>query len=224
MNYTNDTFSRHREAWELIPWVVNGTATPEQNRVVEQHLEDCGDCREELVFQSQLHAAMNPESTREAVPKPALDRLWQRIDGAAAVQLSRTQRRRQRRIDSGFARGLLALVIVEAIGVATLGGALWKRGEAAAHTPVYRTLSTSTETSQHATIHAVLVPSLAVGQLQTLLSASQLQIVGGPSKTGVYALAPMSSSVDTNMALAQLRADPNIRLAEPIDLAQRSPP
>jgi hypothetical protein len=75
-----------------------------------------------------------------------------------------------------------------------------------------------------ASIRAVLAPTLTLGQVQTLLTQSQLQIVGGPSEAGVYSLAPRTAAADTGAALARLRADPGVRFAEPLDAAQRPAP
>ena len=48
----------HRQTWNLIPWVVNGSATPAERQIAETHLAECVDCRDELAFQSLLHAGM----------------------------------------------------------------------------------------------------------------------------------------------------------------------
>jgi len=195
MNQSDDAFSIHRRAWELIPWVVNGRASGEERRTVEQHLTECGDCREEFDFQMRLHGAMNrppqPEAGADAAAAASLQRLWQRIDGEEALPVVR------RRASGSFARGLLAAVLIEAVGIAA-----------------------------HATIRAVLAPTLTLGELQSLLAQSHLQIVAGPSDAGVYSLAPLSVrvAVATQPALAQLRANPGVRFAEPVDAAARPSP
>jgi anti-sigma factor RsiW len=212
MNQSDDISSRHRQTWELIPWVVNGRASPEERRIVEQHLADCGDCREEYRFQSQLRSAVASEPQREADPRAALQRLWRRIDGEAE-----TPTMIRRVAAHGFARGLLAAVIVEAVGIAALSAALWTRDGSAGKAPVYQTLSAPADAASRATIRAVLAPTLNLGQVQALLAQAQLQIVGGPSEAGVYSLAPRSAHADSAAALARLRADPGVRFAEPVD-------
>jgi anti-sigma factor RsiW len=219
MNPSDEISFRHRQAWDLIPWVVNGRASPEQRAVVERHLADCGDCREEYRFQAGLAATMRSAPEPEGDPRAALQGLWQRIDGEAE---SPTVGRRF--AASGFARGLLAAVIIEAVGIAALSSALWTRNEPAGAQPAYHTLAAPQEAVPRASIRAVLAPTLTLGQLQALLAQSQLQIVAGPSEAGVYSLAPLSAGADSNASLARLRADPGVRFAEPLDAAQRPGP
>lgn len=220
MNPSDETSFRHREAWELIPWLVNGRATPEQRGIVERHLADCTDCRDEYAFQQRIAGAMRsaPEPAGDA--RAALQEMWQRIDGEAEAPAPR-----RRYAGGGFARGLLAAVIIEAVGIAALSASLWHHnGPQAGPASAYRTLSAPQEALPRASIRAVLAPSLSLGQLQILLAQSQLEIVGGPSETGVYSLALRSSAANGAAALARLRADPEVRFAEPLDPAQRPSP
>jgi hypothetical protein len=216
----HDDSSRHRQAWELIPWVVNGRASAEQRRVVEEHLVGCADCRDELALQSRIAQAMRgAEPAAPADHAPALRRLWQRIDAEADAESRPPPRRR-----GGIAaRGLLAAVVIEALGIAALSAALFDRGRG--HAP-YVTLSAPAESAPHATIRAVLAPELSLAQLQDLLGESHLQIVGGPSEAGVYSLAPRSLREDlgTPAVLAQLRRHAGVRFAEPVDAAAHTAP
>jgi anti-sigma factor RsiW len=219
MSPSDEISFRHRQAWDLIPWAVNGRASPEQRDIVERHLADCPDCREEYRFQERIAAAMHSAPEPAGDPQKALQGLWQRIDGEAEAPLQR------RRAGGGFARGLLAAVIIEAVGIAALSAALWNHDQPAASSPpLYHTLAAPPEAVPRASIRAVLAPTLSLGQLQTLLAQSQLQIVGGPSEAGVYSLAPRTAAADTGVALARLRADPGVRFAEPLDAAQRPAP
>ena len=224
MNQSDDAFSVHRRVWELIPWVVNGRASGEERRLVEEHLAACGDCREEHEFQARLRTAMSGEPRSEGqadagAAAASLQRLWQRIDGeeepAPVVR---------RRAGGSFARGLLLAVLIEAIGIVALSAALWTRDSPQGGAPLYRTLSAPAEGAGRATIRAVLQPTLTLGELQALLERAQLQIVAGPSAAGVYSLAPLPVHTATAQpALEQLRAHPGVRFAEPVDAARPLP-
>ena len=226
MNQSDDAFSIHRRVWELIPWVVNGRASGEERRLVEEHLAGCGDCREEHDFQARLRMAMSREPRAE-VPADAgaaaasLQRLWQRIDGEEQPAPAF-----RRRAGGSLARGLLLAVLIEAIGIVALSAALWTRDSPQDGTPLYRTLSAPAEGAGRATIRAVLQPTLTLGELQALLERAQLQIVAGPSDAGVYSLAPLSAhtGAGAQAALEQLRAHPGVRFAEPVDAAARPLP
>jgi len=219
MNQSDESFSRHRQAWELIPWVVNGRASAAERRAVDEHLADCADCREELALQTRLHAAMRSEAPAAAPadPRPALRRLWQRIDAAAPAPP------RRRTAPLPLARGLLAAVLIEAVGIAALSAALWSREAAREHAPLYQTLSAPAEGVPRASIRAVLAPTLSLGELEALLGRTHLQIVGGPGDGGVYSLAPQAGAGGAADALAQLRSHPGVRFAEPVNAAPGAP-
>jgi len=222
MNQSDENFSRHRHAWELIPWVVNGRASAVERRAVEEHVADCAGCREELALQARLYGALRGEAPAAAPadPEPALRRLWQRIDAAAPVAP------RRRATSLPLARGLLAAVLIEAVGIAALSAALWSNEAARGRAPLYQTLSAPAEGAPRASIRAVLAPTLSLGELEALLGRTHLQIVGGPGDGGVYSLAPLSPRAGSAVqaeALAQLRSHPGVRFAEPVDAAPRSP-
>jgi hypothetical protein len=227
MNQSDEAFSIHRRAWDLIPWVVNGRASGEERRVVEQHLTECADCREEHAFQSRLHTAMHCEAQPGAQAQAdvqaaaSLQELWQRIDGARSPVPP--LRRRQA---GGLARGLLAAVLIEAVGIAALGAALWNREAPPDPGQRYVTLSAAAAAPARATIRAVLAPTLTLGEVQALLGQTRLQIVAGPSEAGVYSLAPLAAGADSAVqpTLAQLRSHPGVRFAEPVDAGARSAP
>ena len=80
---TNENSSAHRRAWDLIPWIVNGSAPESERRVVQEHLEACADCRQELEFQRQLQAALTLQGPSEIDPHDSWQRLRSRIDTAA---------------------------------------------------------------------------------------------------------------------------------------------
>jgi hypothetical protein len=78
MSFSDERFADHREAWELIPWVVNGTATDEERTLVHAHLAGCPDCAGEFRVQSELQASVQgPRRTAGALqPSPAGVRCW----------------------------------------------------------------------------------------------------------------------------------------------------
>ena len=226
MNRPDDSVARHRLTWDLIPGVVNGRVSEEEHRSVDEHLQSCGDCREEYEFQRRLHGVLQADGTVERDPQPALQRLWTRIDALderarsepAAPGIGETKLRPQIRTRY-LARTLAAAVFVEAIGLAFLGQALWGHAEPAA----YRTLTTPTTSTQRPTIRAVLAPTLTVGELHRLLGRLRLQIVDGPTEAGVYSLAPAAAGNAGANVLAELRADPGVRFAEPLDPVSGQP-
>jgi hypothetical protein len=76
-----------------------------------------------------------------------------------------------------------------------------------------------------ATIRIVPAPSLRIDDLQRLLQPLNLQVVAGPNSVGAYDLAPQAAGAGPTareLQISTLRADPGLRLVEPIDAAGSS--
>jgi len=114
-------------------------------------------------------------------------------------------------------RWLAVAVVVEAIGITALTATFLGSRESGrlAGPADYQTVTSTAAPPARGAIRAVFSPSLAVNDLQRLLEKSGLQIVAGPTEAGVYTLA-VGGSEDRTRALAELRADPAVRFAEPI--------
>ena len=219
----NDTSSAHRQAWDLIPWIVNGSAPESERLAVQAHLEGCADCRQELEFQRQLQAAMAVQSTAEIDIRDAWQRLRSRVDASARPEVAaRSGQRRARAVGKAWMPWLVAAMVVQAIGLGALGAAWWSRPITAAQSAlagtatVYRTLSAPEAMVQAATIRVVFAPDVTVAQLQAVLAAARLQVRAGPSEVGVWTLGPAgdSSRAATDAALRELRARSEVRFAE----------
>ena len=207
--------ARHRETWELIPWVVIGRASDAESETVRVHCLQCSGCTDELNFQRILRREM----VQERGPDFDSERGWEgmlrdidiRSDEAStnAIELSSASARPTLRL-----RQVLAIMAVEALVLGFAGAALlYGSGQAGQH---YQTLALPAQTPRDATIRLVVSNDLTVAQLQTLLGSLKVQIVEGPSELGGFALAPIDPGIDSAAAVARLRATPGVRLAEPI--------
>ena len=207
----------HAETWDLIPWLVNGRAQGEERQRAEAHLRDCEACRSEFAMQQRLQAAMSHEVGLDRLPGASLQRLRAKLDaheeGATGVGRDRPARPRS------VLRWLIAAVILESIGLMFLSAVLWHQQPPLAP---YRTVTLPASAVQGAAIRAVFSPQLPLREMQTLLEASHLRIVAGPTEAGVYSLALPSSAEPQaiEQALAALRAHPGVRFAEPIATGQ----
>lgn len=204
----------HLLAWELLPWLVNGTAGEFDRSHAEQHLRDCESCRDELARQRGIHLQMNVDTSAEPPVERGVARLLQRIDQLEqpAAQVVADARRAPRRRWAVVSYSLAALVVLEATGLAVLSSPLGGSPPAAE----YRTLSTPDSSTGFATIRLVLEPAMQVGQIQSLLVPLHLQIVAGPSENGVYSLGPASTPGDVERQVSALRAARGVRFVEPV--------
>jgi hypothetical protein len=216
----------HGEAWDLIPWLVNERASEDECRRMSVHLASCAECREEVEQQKRLRRLVASDNRIDSVPGASLQKLWARIDTqpaneiAAKVDAPKESGRRFNR--SRYLVGALAAAVtIEAVGLTLLGGMLWSQMSGAPAS--YRTLSAPNSFSSDADVRAVFAPSLTVSELQTLLNQLDLEIVGGPSESGVYSLKRAHDEASAQAAAARLRSQPGVRFAEPVNVVEPKP-
>jgi hypothetical protein len=206
----------HKNTWDLIPWIANGTAADPERDAAQRHLMECPACRDELEAQRRLQQAMRVPPAIEAMPHGSLQKLWERIDAepAAAPPEAVEPRTAHPRLTGWLA----AAVVVQALLLGVLSVALLKNPRAA--DAAYRTVSSQSEAPRAPSVRAVFSPSMTLGELQALLERTQLRIVNGPSADGVYTLATLTASTDAQQALLALRAHPAVQFAEPVAAAR----
>ncbi len=209
MRGSDDRFADHREIWEQIPWVVNGTASAEQNARVWDHVARCTDCAAELQAQARLRAAMRGEPASDVQAGAAFAKLSARLEAGPPRSVDAPTRSTGRRAH------LLALAAAEALVIVALGAVLGAR-YVGSEAPAYRTLADPTTRPDAATIRAVFDPGLRIEELRALLAEMHLRITEGPSAAGVFSLAPVDAAApETERLVAALRAHPGVRFAEP---------
>jgi len=203
----------HRQAWDLIPWFVNGSAPESRSEPLQRHLAECPACRDEVAAQRSLMQAMKTRPLVENMPHGSLQKLWTRIDARPEQPpLPATPRHRSPRAVSWLA----AAVAVQALLLGALTLYLLKSPRAGEDAP-FQTVSTPSPVPGAPSVRAVFSPDMTLGELQALLERARLRIVNGPSPEGVYALAPQASAAgDPKQALVTLRSHPATRFAEPI--------
>jgi hypothetical protein len=201
----------HRDAWDLVPWFVNGTLGAAEHAALERHLDECADCRGEVHSQRELLQAMRAQPQVEAMPRASLQRLWDRIDAQALPDQADAAPSAPTRPAAPRWIGAAAAGIVLALGATLVLLGPW-RAEPAGQ---YRTVSDQAAVAPEGSIRAVFAGELTLSELQLLLQEARLRAVSGPTSSGVYTLAPASGS-DTRAALEVLRAHPGVRFAEPV--------
>lgn len=213
----NDARGLHRQAWDLIPWVVNGSASDGEVQLVAAHVARCPDCRDELAFHRRLHAGISGDLAEPPSAEKALARLWAGIERAegesAGVDHGAAPPVAPRR--EGRTRWLAAAVVVQAIGLGALGGAMgWQTW--ARHDPGYETL-TQPAVDTSATIRLVVSPELRLGELRAMLARNGLVVAQTSADGAILGVAVVAgSSSSREERLASLRAEAGVLLAEPI--------
>lgn len=207
----------HRQAWDLIPWYVNGSAPESRCGQLQEHLSGCAQCREEVAIQRTLQQAMKTRPLVENMPHGSLHKLWERIDAEPDVHAPEPPARAPAPAHSQrMVAWLAAATAVQALllGAVILG---LLRLPQTTEDARFRTVTAPAAAVQVPSVRAVFSPDMTLGELQALLERARLRIVNGPTPEGVYTLAPtQTTAADSRQALVTLRSHPATRFAEPI--------
>jgi putative zinc finger protein len=198
----------HPIMWELIPWLVNGRLSVEEAASVSAHIAHCGECAGEYAQQLNIFEAMRADGNIAFASESAFRKLAARLDAAPAPP--RTHQ------PVGW---LAAASIVAALGLGAWGGSLLQRTPAGTSGPYLTLTAPAPVLRGGARLRVVFAPELKLSELERLLHSIDASISGGPTEAGVFTLtlAPeRSSSTAVAQRLSALRADANVRFAEPV--------
>jgi len=195
-------------AWEIMPWVLQTTAAPEQREWLMHHLAQCEACSGEFAQQSRLRCALSLPTDIPVDAERGLKRLLERLDAPEPYATP------VRRWSSGnrLTRALAAAVVLQAIGIGALGVRLWSD-----QAPHYRTLSRPALLEPAGALRVVPAAGMKLADWNKLLHDLGLRVIDGPNDAGAYAVVPAGSASSSASTLRRLRADSDIRLAEPVD-------
>lgn len=209
MTSQKDSSQDCARAWELMPWVLQSTAPPDQAEWLTAHLASCEACSTEFAQQSRLRSALNLPSDIPLDADVGFKQLLAHLDDPTPEVLPS-----RRRSGNRLVMALAAAVVLQAIGLGALGVRLWVD-----QTPAYRTLSQPAPLQPAGAIRVVPATGLSLSAWDGLLRSFDLRVVDGPNALGAYIVVPRGSPAESARLLAELRAAHNIRLAEPVELA-----
>lgn len=196
----------HAEAWDQIPWLVNGSLDEVASARLEHHLQHCAACRDEVRTQRALLQAMNDAPRVEAMPPASLQKLWNRIDAGHPADA----RRAGLPADIHNLAGRYRVAVVALLALLTGAASTVMIQQFGGERPgAYRVVSDAAPVQGD--LRVVFDRGMTLQQMQALLERAGLQIIAGPSASGVYTLA----GKEAQSALELLRADPGVHFAEP---------
>ncbi|HUP42907.1 MAG TPA: zf-HC2 domain-containing protein [Thermoanaerobaculia bacterium] len=224
----------HEEAWDLLPWFVNRTLDEGELRAVEEHLEGCGICREEVRYLGGFAETLRDEGDLAVGADAGLERVRGRLGAAGAGGRSAG---RGRRWVAGFRRapaplrwalaaqlvvilgltGLVAGPLLEGPGGSSTGAAAASGLPEPAPAGPFRTLSEAPEpdaaAGDAALLRVVFAERAREREIRGALISVGGRIVDGPSPTGVYSVA-VDGAAEGAAAMATLRSLPQVLFAE----------
>lgn len=210
--------SPHRAAEARMPWLLNGTVSPDERLELEAHLNDCATCRAELERQRRVaglycHAEdAQPPSDADA----AFARLAARLDGEAKSA-------RQRAMPS-WPIGWRFVAALQFCVIAGLAWALWilRPGVSAGDEPaaVYRGLASAPSVRGDAVVFFAV--GAAESDVRSALLYADAVIVDGPTAAGAYVLRFRNGATDA--AIGALRAQRSVARVESLVAGSGLPP
>ena len=207
MTQTDD--DRHDELEALLPWLANGTLKGDERLRLEAHVGECTDCAAALDQWRTLGAVVRSD----APMRPA-----DAAQGFAALQreILRPPSEPRRRplpwiaVAAAQAAALIAIVV------------LWLHPDSPPSP--FRTLSDAPSTAEisvdAATHRLVFAEGVLESEARALLRELGASIVEGPSTMGAYGIRIADESGIEDGWLNAQRADPRVRLLEPLGPAR----
>lgn len=195
----------HERAFELLPWLLNGTLRIKERDAVEEHVRTCIVCRRELKEQQRLQTAFRGQPTVHVSARTGLEQLDSRLDSlrpGAGAWLERY-------------RSFRPFAIAAGIGVALLGFLLWLTPLPRVADDSYATLAAS-PSIEGTLLDVVFAEQTTAAEIQALLAQVDGEIVAGPTDVGRYTVRvadePLTADALTRIA-ETLARDRRVRFA-----------
>jgi len=207
---------RHAEVHLLLPWYVTGQLDAVETAFVAEHLAECGACRADLVQERHLADAV-ARDTGETGDSWAV--MAARLDATSSVSVATAAPRRRTRDPLRAARRAVMrprtlrwVVAAQFVAMLALGAqTLTQRYDG--RPGAYHVLGDAGATHS-GNVLAMFRPETSEAAFRRALQASGARLVDGPTASGAYVLA-----VPGDAALARLRRDADVTMAEPIEQA-----
>lgn len=203
----------HQQVQMLLPWFVNDTLEESEASAVEAHLAECAECRRDLIQEKALAmeaslASMDVDQAWAAMRDRVVSSAQHPAGPAPTANVVPLRRRSilKRPVPLGWAMAAQAAALLLVVGGMRLTQPPLE--------PVYHALGAAPAPAAGNVI-VIFRPEATEQALRAALAGSHTSMVGGPTDSDAYIL-----HVDPAQragALATLRANGQVVLAEPID-------
>jgi hypothetical protein len=203
---TGDPALTHTRAFELLPWLVNGSLGAAERHAVEQHVRTCIACRREIKEQQRLYAALRAQPAVHVSAKTGLERLDDLLDATSD---------RTSGAWAGRYHSFRPFAVAAGVGVALLGFLLWLTPLPQVGGEGYTTLATPPRV-EAALLDIVFAEHTTAAEMHALLADIRGEIVAGPTEVGRYTVRVAGGQLTAEelMGIADsLARDPRVRFA-----------
>ena len=207
------TISRD-EAWDLIPWYVNGTLDAREAAAVEAFLAEDPSFRAEVASERRMAEGVAALDSMDVEMERSLSAMRRRIEAEAASPKApaSSEAGAVRRALAGLAKLDLRLVFPVGAVTAAVAVLLVILQPAPLPDAEFRTLTDPTAVSEVPQLRIKVSGNATETALRRLFLEHELRVVDGPSPTGVYTL-ETAPGADAQMIAAALLASPEVDFA-----------
>lgn len=223
ISLTSNMSDKHRQCWELLPWVANERISPSDLKRIQPHLRECSACQEELASQRRLRELMRADESIVIAPQASFQKLMQRIEAEEESEIAEAPRAAKGTSRSAARaarppRWLAIAAGVQAVIIGLLLAVTWFQAHALLTAPRFSTLTTPATVPQGPVIRVVFREEVTIGELNEIVRSLGAHIVAGPNSAGVYTLqleGEQRTSKHVEQVAAQLRQDSRVLFSEP---------
>jgi hypothetical protein len=195
----------HDSAFELLPWLANGTLAAAEREVVNTHVRTCIVCRRELRSLERLAVAIRREPAVDLSVHTQFEQLERELDGPAARWSPL----------HGPHGSLFRFATVAVMGVALLGLLLWLTPTRYDGGGDFATLA-SPPATDGGQVDIVFDPAATDTEIRQVLAEIHGTIVAGPTNLGRYTVRVTTgdlSETELKGLVEKLTKDRRIRFA-----------
>ena len=196
----------HQAVQELLPWYLSGQLAAAEAQRVQEHLQGCLQCQQDLEWERRLRATPRPAPDGLDVER-ALGQLLPRL-GAQQQPSRRSWWRGVAANQPSWTRWAMAAQFAVIAGLALL---LARPDD---HAASYHVLGAASHAAA-GNLVVVFKPETTEQTMRRLLQANDARVVDGPTETAAYLLSVPAAN--RAHALASLRAEPAVALVESLD-------
>jgi len=199
----------HQAVQALLPWYSRERLSGEEMSLVREHLQRCAACRAELEAERSLQAALADGREEPALDTEAALHRMRSLMNAQAPEKARRKWSNWMPWALGL-QGVAIAALVFVVARSAPEAVAPYKGLAAAGTPAE---------TVHAETLVMFRPGADEAAIRKALRAHRAEVVAGPTESGAYRLHLPGGAP----ALAALRAEPVVSLAESLDPSPAQP-
>lgn len=211
----------HSQAFELLPWLVNGTLTGSELASVQTHVRDCLACRLALREQQQLRVTIQEQPIVPLSAEQGFDRLLRQMEPTVGALGARGARS----VLTFAAAPFWARAAIVVVAFAAAGGAAWLAVRDGARDGEFTTLARDAALAD-VRLDIIFATSVVEGDIRAVVNEMNGTIVGGPSALGRYTIKLNATDLTADQVhdlIERLGKDERIRFAGRSLIEERAP-